>query len=88
MQNIERELRDFINESFLFGQGTEDIGGDDSFMERGIIDSTGVLELVNFIEQRFGVKLADEELVPDNLDSLNRIMSFVERKLVCAAVAG
>jgi acyl carrier protein len=79
--NIEQQLRQFVNETFLFGQGVEAIGADDSFMERGIIDSTGVLELVTFIEEQYRVKLADEDLVPENLDSFRRLTSFVERKL-------
>jgi acyl carrier protein len=85
--SIEQQLRQFVNETFLFGQGVEAIGADDSFMERGIIDSTGVLELVTFIEARYRVTLLDEDLVPENLDSFSRLTSFVERKLAAASHA-
>jgi acyl carrier protein len=78
---IEKELRGFVDENFLFGQGAQSLGGDDSFLEKGIIDSTGVLELVNFIEQKYGIKVADEELVPENLDSVNCLKAFVGRKV-------
>jgi acyl carrier protein len=79
--SIEQQLRQFVNETFLFGHGVEAIGADESFMDRGIIDSTGVLELVTFIESRYRVTLLDEDLVPENLDSFNRLTAFVERKL-------
>jgi len=81
MQNIDQHLRAFVNETFLFGQGADALGGDDSLMEQGIIDSTGVLEIVTFIEQQYGIRLADDELMPENLDSLNRLSRFVTRKL-------
>jgi acyl carrier protein len=85
--SIEQQLRQFVNETFLFGQGVEAIGADDSFMERGIIDSTGVLELVTFIEARYRVTLLDEDLVPENLDTFSRLTAFVERKLAAASHA-
>jgi len=52
----------------------------DSFMERGIIDSTGVLELVNFIQQTFKITVNDEDLTPENLDSVNNLVSYIKRK--------
>jgi acyl carrier protein len=85
--SIEQQLRQFVNETFLFGHGVDAIGADDSFMERGIIDSTGVLELVTFIEARYRVTLLDEDLVPENLDSFNRLTAFVERKIAEAQTA-
>lgn len=85
--SIEQQLRQFVNETFLFGQGVEAIGADDSFMDRGIIDSTGVLELVTFIEARYRVTLLDEDLVPENLDSFSRLTAFVERKVAAASQA-
>lgn len=80
MTNTERELREFVNETFLFGQGVDELRGDDSFLELGIIDSTGILELVNFLERQYNIELADSELVPENLDSVNRVVRFVGRK--------
>ena len=82
--DIKRILRNFIVESFLPSAGLETFADEDSFMEKGIIDSTGVLELLEFIEDRFKIRVEDEEVVPDNLDSLLRLTSFIERKLVDA----
>jgi acyl carrier protein len=75
------EVRGFIVERFLFGQGADSLSNDASFLETGIVDSTGVLEIVMFIEQRFGIKVNDDELVPDNLDSIEKVGAFVRRKL-------
>ena len=72
-------LRAFIRENFLFGQETP-LSDDDSFLELGIIDSTGVLELVAFLEHQYRIRIADEELVPENLDSINRLLRFLEAK--------
>jgi acyl carrier protein len=84
MRAIEQEIRRFIVDNFLFGEEDGDLSCDDSFLERGIIDSTGVLELVAFIEERFGIKVKDNELVPANLDSINSLISFIERKTALA----
>jgi acyl carrier protein len=81
MSTTERELREFIAENLLFGQDSHALGDDDSFLEKEIIDSTGVLELVSFLEQKYGLKLADDELVPENLDSINQLTRFIKRKL-------
>lgn len=81
MQQIQQQVRQFINESFLFGQGAGKFADDDSFLENGIIDSTGVLELVAFLEEKFPIHIADDELVPDNLDSVNNLVKFIETKL-------
>jgi len=64
----------------MYGQNTSFLGDDSSFLESGVIDSTGVLELVTYLENKFGFKIADEELVPENLDSINNVLRFVERK--------
>jgi acyl carrier protein len=74
-------LRKFIAESFLPSAGLNSFEDTDSFMEKGIIDSTGVLELLEFIEGKFEIVVEDEEVIPDNLDSLIKITSFIERKL-------
>lgn len=77
---LEEQLRDFIVKTFLFGGGGDAIDRDYSFLEHGILDSMGVLELVAFLERRFGLEIADEEIVPENLDSLARLAQFVRRK--------
>lgn len=83
-----QKLRAFVIENYLFGEEGK-LENDDSFLESGIIDSTGVLELVRFLEATFNIKVADEELIPDNLDSINKIVSFLQGKLSpSATVAG
>ncbi len=73
-------VRGFIVENFLFGDG-ESLREDTSLMEEGIMDSTGILELIFFIEETFGFSVEDDELVPENMDSLQNIARFVDRKL-------
>jgi len=80
MNSICEELRTFIIDNFLFGQADARLCDDTSFLESGIIDSTGLLELIGFIERTYGFRLNDEELVPDNLDSLRKLTLFIERK--------
>lgn len=81
MENIEHELRQFVTDNFLFGQMDVRLSNDDSFLDQGIIDSTGVLELVAFLEQKYRIKIKDEELAPVNLDSINGLTNFLHRKL-------
>lgn len=80
MEAVERAVRTFIEENYVVGQGAE-LSGDESLMDQGIIDSTGVLELVAFLEDEFGLTVADEELVPENLDTVSNIVGFVQRKV-------
>jgi acyl carrier protein len=80
MQNIEQELRQFVVDNFLFGQANGHLSNSDSFLDKGIIDATGVLELVVFLEETYRIKIQDRELVPDNLDSINNLVRFLERK--------
>ena len=75
------KLREFIKETFLFGEEIT-FSDDDSFLEMGIIDSTGVLELVMFLESHFNITVNDNELVPENLDSTNNLVAFVNGKLL------
>ncbi|MDO8356005.1 MAG: acyl carrier protein [Nitrospirota bacterium] len=80
MSSIETELRKYILDKLLFGRTEVALSGDASFLESGIIDSTGVLELVSFLEEQFQVKVEDEDLIPANLDSINAITRYVEKK--------
>ena len=73
-------VREFMVENFLFGDGGA-LKEDTSFMEEGIIDSTGILELVFFLEESFSISVEDQELVPENMDSLQSIAGFIDRKL-------
>jgi acyl carrier protein len=79
-RQYERELRQYVIDNFLFGQGGSELKNDDSFMERGIVDSTGVLELVAFLEEKFQVKVEDEDLIPANLDSINNLLLYLNKK--------
>lgn len=80
-ESIEQTIREFVVANFLFGRDQDTLKREESFLESGIIDSTGVLELVAFLEQTFQIKVRDHELVPENLDSLKLVSSFVQRKL-------
>ena len=73
-------IKEFIIENFLFGDG-ESLEDDTSFLENGIIDSTGILELITFLEEKFEINVKDDELIPENLDSLNNVVGFLEKKL-------
>ena len=81
-------LREFILENFLYGDRNTPLAADDSFSVRGIVDSTGILELVAFVEDAFGISVADEEIVPENFDSIERLMRYVDRKRSGAPHAG
>jgi len=85
MEQIRQELRRFVVTNFLLEEDGDGLGDDASFLEQGIVDSTGVLELVSFLERRYAITLEDEELVPDNLDSIRNLLAFLERKLQPAA---
>jgi len=74
-------VKGFIINNFLFGQEDEPIGEKDSFMGKGIIDSTGILELIDFTEETYGINIEDNELLPENLDSLDNISRFILSKL-------
>jgi acyl carrier protein len=79
---IKSSLRTFLTEKALPLTSKTSFGDDDSFIEAGILDSTGVLELLQFVEERFAFRVADDEIVPDNLDSLNKLVSYIGRKSV------
>jgi acyl carrier protein len=83
-KKVASEIRAFIVTNFLFGQEGKGLTDEASFLETGIIDSTGLLELVAFIEQQYAISIADRELLPENLDSLKNISDFVVRKLEMA----
>jgi len=74
-------VRRFIGENFLFRDPGEAVAPDGSLLDAGIIDSTGVLELVSFLETTFGIEVRDDEMLPENLDSIRAITRYVSRKL-------
>jgi acyl carrier protein len=81
MQSIAQEIHQFIIDNFLFGESETWLSNDDSLLDQGIIDSMGILELVTFLEDKYEIEIPDDELVPTNLDSINRLVQFVQRKV-------
>ncbi|MFH2003090.1 MAG: acyl carrier protein [Planctomycetota bacterium] len=81
MEHTQGEIRRFIVNNFLFGQEDEQLMNNSSLLQSGTIDSTGVLELVVFLEETYSIKVEDEDLLPENLDSIENVAQFVERKL-------
>lgn len=80
METIKAQVRDYIGDNFLFGGGARMPGDDESFLDHHVLDSTGFLELVAHLEASYGIKISDQEMVPENLETLNRISAFVARK--------
>lgn len=80
MSDIGDKVRAFILENFLFGKN-DGLKNDTPLLGQGIIDSTGVLELVSFLEEEFSVTVEDEELVPENLDSIDNVVTYLRRKI-------
>ena len=79
MVSVEQEVRDFLQTDLLFGKDVT-FSDEDSFLEQGIIDSTGILELVHFLEEHYGFSVEDNELIPENLDSISRLGKYVRGK--------
>lgn len=75
------EIKEYICGTMLIGLSDQSIEPDESLVQRGVVDSTGVLELVEFLQDRFGIAVKDDEITTDNLDSLNSIAAYVQRKL-------
>ena len=82
------ELRKFIIDNFLFGKESVELSDEDSFLENNLIDSSGVLELVGFLEENYSIRVRDNELVPENLDSINKLLGFLDRKFAENASEG
>ncbi len=78
--NVEQTINNFIIENFIIDGNSDRLDHDKSFLESGIIDSTGILELVSFIEEHYNISVEDEELIPGNLDSVNNVVKFIGNK--------
>jgi acyl carrier protein len=76
----EQNIRNYILENYLFTDDQSALNNGDSFLNKGILDSTGILEVIYFLEDTFGIKIEDEEMIPENLDSINNILAFLKRK--------
>ena len=83
--DIREKIRHYILQNFLFTDDESALTDGDSFLAGGIIDSTGVLEIIYFIEETFGMCVNEEEMLPENLDSVNNLVAFVSRKQAVAA---
>jgi acyl carrier protein len=83
--NMKKIIRQYILENLLFTEDESVLQDDDSFIDGGIIDSTGVMEIILFIEETYGIKVNDHEMLPVNLDSVDNLATFVQRKLAVAA---
>jgi acyl carrier protein len=84
-EDIRSQFRKYISTNFVVPGGEAALTKDASLLEEGIMDSTGVLDLVMFIEETFGIQVKDEELIPENLDSVDRLVAFVEKKTARAS---
>lgn len=80
-KDLRTPVRQFIRDNFLFREDIGSFADEDSFLDAGIIDSTGVLELISFLEGEFSIEVADQEMVPENFDSVARIVAYLRRKL-------
>lgn len=76
-----QDLRQYIVDTFIRGRSNSTFSDKDSFFEKEIIDSTGVLELVLFLEQTYDIRVEDEEIIPENLDSINNLVSYLQKKV-------
>ena len=81
IEDISNQIRQFIINNYLFGNEKDMVEKNDSFLENGVIDSTGILELIEFIEQTFNIEVKNDELVPENFDSLNNVSNYLLKKL-------
>jgi acyl carrier protein len=74
------QIRTYLMDNILLGSADQLVADNDSFLEKGIIDSTGILELVSYVEDEFDIEVADEELIPDNFDSIEKLAAYTQRK--------
>jgi acyl carrier protein len=87
MNDVDTKVRNFIKDNFLFREDRGGLSDSESLLEAGLIDSTGILELVAFLESEFAIQMADAEIVPANLDSIKAIVAYVQGKMVKPAAA-
>ncbi len=80
-EKVRGEIRQFIVDSFLLGDESVVFADNESFMRRGIVDSMGILELTAFLEQKYGITVADSEMLPTNLDSVEALLAYIQKKV-------
>jgi acyl carrier protein len=79
--DIKNNITGYVEKTFLLGLSNKSLQDNDSFLDKGIVDSTGILEIVSYIEEAFDIEVQDEELVPDNFDSINKLTEYISRKI-------
>ena len=84
MEDIKARVKQYVLDNFLMGASAGELQDRDSFIGRHIIDSTGIIELISFLEETFGITVEAEEMVPDNLDSLDQVARYIRAKLVAS----
>jgi acyl carrier protein len=87
MNLIQQELHNFLTENFAVDGDVNPIGLDESLIESGVVDSTGLLELVSFVETRYGLQVPDEDLLPENFETLANISAYITKRMPADAVA-
>lgn len=80
MTYIKNKVNKFIVQNFLFGE-KGDLEDDTSFLENGIIDSTGILELIDFLENEFSLRIDDDDILPDNFDSVEKVVNYIAKRI-------
>jgi len=80
MMDAKEQIRSYVTNNLLFNQNGYKLNDDTSFLDEGIVDSTGVVELVLFVEDNFGLTVEDSEIIPDNFDSVNRLAAYIQTK--------
>jgi len=81
MQQIEQEVRQFVIDNFVRTAGNGDFSNDDSFLDTGLVDSMGIMNLVEFVREKFSIEIENEELVPEHWDSVRQVVEFVQSKV-------
>ena len=80
--SIEENIRRYILENYLFTEDQSELDNQDSLLKKGIMDSTGIMELILYLEEEFKIKIDDDEIIPENMDSVNSILNFLNSKHV------
>ena len=80
VMDVKEQIRSYVAESLLFSSNGYEFSDNASFLDKGIVDSTGVVELVLFVEENFGIEVDNDEIVPDNFDSVDNLAAYIQRK--------
>ena len=78
--SVEQKIRDYILDNYLFTDDQSALSNEDSFLDKGIIDSTGIMEVIFFLEEDFGIQVEDDEMIPENLDSVKNLVAYIGKK--------